>query len=145
MIISFSTSVCSILFRIVLAASSTFDISSTSSVIAILSINANRCGLFPYSSIDLFIGSVICSLFFCKISSIGTSLMIALSTSRFQSIRSLLSCSICSAFGVFLPTFLVARYGPLQSNTVRLHHYHDTVLKVHYKQYFIHFPYPLLI
>ena len=121
MIISFSTSVCSILFRIVLAASSTFDISSTSSVIAILSINANRCGLFPYSSIDLFIGSVICSLFFCKISSIGTSLMIALSTSRFQSIRSLLSCSICSVLGLFFPIFLVARYGPLRSNTVALH------------------------
>ena len=126
-------------------ASSTFVISSTSSAIAIFRISENISGLLPYRSIDLFTGSVICSLFICKISSMGTSLMTALSTSLFQSIRSLLSCSICSAFGVFLPTFLVARYGPLQSNTVRLHHYHDTVLKVHYKQYFIHFPYPLLI
>lgn len=56
----FGTSVCSILFRMALAVSSTLDISSTSSVIAIFNINANRCGLFPHSSIDRFILVFVC-------------------------------------------------------------------------------------
>ena len=67
-------------------------------------------------SMDSLMRSEMYSFFICCISVSATPLTIALSTSQFQRIRYSLSVCICSAFGLFFPIFLVARYRPFSSN-----------------------------
>lgn len=68
-------------------------------------------------SMDSLMRSEMYSFFICCISVSATPLTIALSTSRFQRIRYSLSVCICSAFGLFFPIFLVARYRPFSLKT----------------------------
>ena len=97
-----------------------FAIRSSNNRIAALTISPNSSGFFPFCSTDSFTLSVISVFFNSKIFDSDRPLTIARSTALFHSVRISLSAFISSAFGLFLPTFFVARYGPFLSKMLSL-------------------------
>ena len=89
-----------------------FAIRSSNNKIAALTISPNSSGLCPFCSTDSFYFIRYLRLLSSTISASDTPLTIARSTVLFHSMRISLSDLISSAFGLFLPTFFVARYGP---------------------------------
>ena len=93
-----------------------FAIRRYNNKIASLTISPSSSDLLPFCSTDSFTLSVISVFLSSSISASDTPLTIARSTALFHSMRISLSAFISSAFGLFLPTFFVARYRLFLSN-----------------------------